>query len=99
MIVRASRLFAPSHREDAADSKMPPSWSRGSDPGAWHLGIPVASVCLLLVTLLAVLMPHQPVLVGAGGLVVLIAVLCIVAITVVGKKINNGFQSVNSSLP
>jgi uncharacterized membrane protein len=75
MIARASRLFAQSPREDAAASKMPPSWSRGSDPGAWHLGIPVASVCLLIVTLLAVLMPHQPVLLGAAGLVVLVAVL------------------------
>jgi pilus assembly protein Flp/PilA len=34
-----------------------------------------------------------------GMLVLLIAVLCIVAIKTVGSKINNGFQSVNSSLP
>jgi pilus assembly protein Flp/PilA len=34
-----------------------------------------------------------------GMLVLLIAVLCIVAIKTVGSKINNGFQSVNASLP
>jgi uncharacterized membrane protein len=75
MIARAGRLFAHSTSEGAADSRMPPSWSRGSDPGAWHLGIPVAAACLLLVSLLAVTMPHQPALVGAGGMLVLIAVL------------------------
>jgi uncharacterized membrane protein len=75
MMSRAGRLFAHSTSEGAADSRVPPSWSRGSDPGAWHLGIPVAAACLLLVTLLAVAMPHQPVLLGAAGLVVLIAVM------------------------
>ena len=34
-----------------------------------------------------------------GMLVLLIAVLCIVAIKTVGSKINNGFNSVNASLP
>jgi pilus assembly protein Flp/PilA len=34
-----------------------------------------------------------------GMLVLLIAVLCIVAIKTVGKKINNGFNSVNAALP
>jgi pilus assembly protein Flp/PilA len=34
-----------------------------------------------------------------GMLVLLIAVLCIVAVQQIGKKVSNGFTSVNSALP
>ena len=34
-----------------------------------------------------------------GMLVLLIAVLCIVAVQQIGKKVSNGFTAVNSALP
>jgi len=34
-----------------------------------------------------------------GMLVLLIAVLCIVAVQQIGKKVSNGFTSVNAALP
>lgn len=51
-------------------------WRAPSRDGLkWHPGIVLAGSCLGLVNLLSVVMSHQPILLGAAGLVILLAVL------------------------
>ncbi|MCW2549604.1 MAG: hypothetical protein JWN96_4064 [Mycobacterium sp.] len=46
-----------------------------SNVSRWHPGIVLAAACLAAVNLLSLVMSHQPVLLGAAGLLVLLAVL------------------------
>ena len=65
-------------RSAGARSRSPAALPSGRLPesvSAWHPGITFASGCLAVVNLLALSMRHQPVLLGAAGLLVLLAAL------------------------
>jgi uncharacterized membrane protein len=58
-----------------APMRLPPAHAPAHRHLRWHPGIALASGCLGLVNLLSLTMSHQPILLGAAGLLVLLATL------------------------